>query len=403
MNRPQTSLLCILIALGAFSMASTSANAEGIEIVREVLLESGNSVYPDMTLARTADGYVVAGTDHLRAWATRIDFQGVVRWRYPESSAPGSGSDGSESSYEGVVTMPDDTTLLCGFTGGERSTGISGLLTRVDKSGRILARRELKPKQASDSKLAYFRACVNWGEGAAVLGTATRFSGNAPPYKAEDFYWLLAVDGSGNVKWEKLFTNPAGHTPGKQGDRPLALANEDLALSLWYGHAEIVLIDQNAHVKAQRRIDGGGMLIPSIDTDSVVHVLTLQEKGVTLRSLGDHLEDIGAVSGQEDVIRSGGFDAAKAIYLLPDKSMLLFGGQREASVDTAAIVQIDSDLNAKHQAFVFEPRWLSIWIAAAVPTGLSGEFATVRHIQRIPRWPNEQRVGVVLATIRVKQ
>jgi hypothetical protein len=86
---------------------------------------------------------------------------------------------------------------------------------------------------------------------------------------------------------------------------------------------------------------------------------------------------------------------------LPDGRLVFFGYQREQSVPTATVVLFSADLKTK-QTFFFEPRWTSNRVLDAVSAGKAGEFATIRDIRPIQRWPNEKRQGLVLAFVRVK-
>jgi hypothetical protein len=127
-------LVSILSILVLISIAPSRAVANHIEIGREVLLEAGVSVAPH-AITQTADGgYVIAGALHESdAWATRIDANMHVVWRHKVAHPSSTPAEGA-SVYEAVVSLPDDTTLLCGHEdiGALRTPYIVGLLTRID-------------------------------------------------------------------------------------------------------------------------------------------------------------------------------------------------------------------------------------------------------------------------------
>jgi hypothetical protein len=144
----------------------------------------------------------------------------------------------------------------------------------------------------------------------------------------------------------------------------------------------------------KRTIPIGASLVHPTVAEPVIRLVS-GIHGTSLRILGEHLEDLGRVDGKVEMIRS------ETAYFLPDHSLLLFGYQREDSTDTASIARLSADLKEK-RTFLFQPLWVSNNVSNALPTGTSAEFVTVRHVRTIKRWPDEKRVGLILAFIHVK-
>lgn len=385
-------LFGLLIGLTLNALISPDATAAShIEVTREVLLESGQPAKP-IALARTQEGgYIVAGsiTDST-PWATRTDSEGNVQWRYvapmeqwnPDMPLP-------QARYESAVTLLDDSTLLCGLK-NLKDNSIAGLLTHIDKTGKVLSERLVYPHGDQSYQLNYLHKCLPWGAGVAVMGTADRYSGTTVPRHHESFLWLLKLDANGIIKWEKLIPNLGVL-------QALAMSNDDLVFTT--GLTDVIRLDPNGAIKAQRTIPFA-MFVPSSTPPPVLQVLVGgKDKRQAWHTLGEHLEDtrIEEVGGHTEFI------PFKKIYQLPDHSLALFGDTtppQYGGMLIASIAWLSPDLKQR-ETFSFKP-W-SPWVADALPTGKEGEFVTVRQVLPFPeRAPVEKRFGAVLSFVRIK-
>jgi hypothetical protein len=256
---------------------------------------------------------VIAGSKG-QAWATRVDSVGNVQWRHEAHvSERGSGE------YAGAAILPDDSVVLCGYQRlPEQGPGrIAGLLTHVDKTGRVINERLIEPNDGKYHGLNHLTACVVLGNEILVFGDTYLRESNAMSG------WILVLDATGQVKQEKLMRTIA------------------------------------ADLDAQ-------------------------------------LTQVGQLTGHAEFI------STKRAYYLPDGSLVLFGGReyRDNSF-TASIAWISSDLNRKNDLTI-EPPLASDAMVDAVPTGVTGRFATIR-----PVWPmveaghREVRLGAVLAFVEI--
>jgi hypothetical protein len=105
----------------------------------------------------------------------------------------------------------------------------------------------------------------------------------------------------------------------------------------------------------------------------------------------------------ENVSEHAGVIISKRAYYLPDGSLVLFGGQGyHGNSFSASIAWISSDLEGR-SATLLEPPLASDAIVDAVPTGIIGEFATVRLVTPMTEMGRtEHRLGVVLAFVQIR-
>ncbi len=82
--------------------------------------------------------------------------------------------------------------------------------------------------------------------------------------------------------------------------------------------------------------------------------------------------------------------------------MALFGNEEEGGPHTAAIAWWRHDLT-RNETFVFKPTFASAEISDAVPSGVPGEFATVRLVvpARHTLSPSETRLGLLLTFVKI--
>lgn len=261
------------VALGVEDgLAQRAGDRLNLELSREVLLESGRSVTPS-GLVRTKDnGYVVFGSPGGGVpWAIRVDADGQLQWRH---SVPieGEPRHSRSSAYDAAITMPDDSTLLCGNSQPTPALLDYGFLTHLDSSGRILTQRLLVPLGDERFRVRRIRQCLLWADGVALVGYTVRFDGEART--RTDFFWVLKLDSSGAIQWEKLVPlskKPSGITP------PVVLANHDLVVVVnqnWMGD-ELIRISVDGEIKAQRKRDGNVLLVQSEMPSDVAQAITI--------------------------------------------------------------------------------------------------------------------------------
>ena len=387
------------LALSALTACTTQANGH-IRVVRSVFLERGQSVELH-ALARTREGgYVIAGRLAGFPWATRVNAQGEVQWRYLASIVlPKAGEPAGDSLFTGAVTLPDDSTLLCGYR-SRGVTKITGLLTHLSPHGRVLSAQTLYPNNDHRYVLNYLQRCVRWGKGVAVVGSTTRFRKRGTTYTQTNYLWLIKLDDEGRIEWEKLIPNVGGNVEVLK-NRNLVLA----AVGIRYGNGnlpsqteitEITEIRPDGSIRMQRTIPGHLVLVHSAAPGTSVSLISEGSSRATWRTLGTRLQTVARASG------STGRIAIKKAYVLPDHALALFGyttPPEYGGMLLSSIAWVSPNLRHK-QVFTFKP-W-SIWIADAVPTGKPGEFATVREVSSLHHPFDRDRMGIVLSFVRIQ-
>ncbi|MHB1587870.1 MAG: hypothetical protein ACYCRH_08135 [Acidiferrobacteraceae bacterium] len=388
----------LLLTLSLTALSACTRAATHITVTREVFLERGHEILP-RALVRTHDGgYVIAGFSGT-PWATRVNAAGQVQWRYRAPRVPlKAGQVPGDSTYTGAVTLPDDSTLLCGYEPRpDQPYSVRALLTRISPHGRVLSVQMPDPNHDPGYVLSYIQRCVRWDKGVAVIGSTTLFPKGSTQPDGENYVWLLKLDGQGKIQWEKLI--PDRYANFDPDQTLLTLSNGDLAIMTSLAHLR--LVGPEGTVRAQRTIPFG-LVAPSTRPERAVHVLT-GGKHVTPAwlTLGDHLQDTQVAPLAARPVEIIPY---KKAYRLSNGALALFGyttPPEYGGMLLSSIAWISPDFGHK-QIFTFKP-W-SIWVADAVPTGKPGEFATVRQVGPMQR-PGEaydrNQLGVVLAFVHI--
>ncbi len=388
----------LLAGLTLGPLTACTAQASGhIRVVRSFFLERGHLIEP-RALTRTHDGgYVIAGR-LTGPWATRINDQGQVVWRYLAPLVPlKPGEIRGDTMFTGAVTLPDDSTLLCGYENPTEvpNAPLTGLLTHLSPHGRVLSTQTLYPNNDRHYVLNYLDRCVRWGKGVAVVGSTTLFpKGGTKPF-GEVYLWLLKLDAHGHIAWEKLIPNVGGNVE--------VLKNHDLVLAAvgarWGNppsQTEITELGPDGSVKRQRTILGGLALVHSGAPETSVSLVSRGSAQATWRTLGAHLQTVARAKGS-----TGGI-AVKKAYRLPNGALALFGYTTPPEYGGMLLSSIAwiSPHFSHQQVFTFKP-W-SIWVADAIPTGKPGEFATVREVSALHHPFDRHRMGIVLSIVHIQ-
>ena len=369
LSGPLALLLTLLIGVMMSTLTTHATAAEHIKVTKEVLLEEGVQTEPSSIIQVKDGGYVITGKMGL-GWATRVDANGTMRWRY---QIPILG----QSNYTGAVSLSDDTTLLCGYkaiavTGGE---SIAGILTHIDKTGKVLSERVLRPQEEGAFGGSYLKGCMPWGNGFALYGVTDRASGPpVPPRTIERFYWLLALDAKGEVKWQKLL-------PTKYDVDPK---------SVYIASDQSIVIDPvNGITQSGERTKVVPDASGATAYDHLIHPITtgsdrrwkIDPNLIPLKS--DLKYDVSKTKLRTNIA-----------YSLPDRSLVQFGSVTRGHVYYAAIDWQSPD-RKQLETFEFGE---TLWVDDAIPTGNPGEFVTVRLVNGSVN----KRVGMVLSFIQIK-
>lgn len=371
------------IALVLASFISINSNADflgfggssdHIKVTKEVHLEKGVGIFPSSIIHTKEGGYVVVGNIGTSlAWATRVDAKGTMQWRYQLTPGAFRGS-----TFEGAVTLSDDSTLLCGWKGVPHPTDlmpggkdIVGVLTHIDKAGAVLSDLVVRPKEPGEFAINYLKGCLPWKDGFAVYGDTSRFSGDPhhPPRKWELFQWILALDAAGNVKWEKLIPTSESHRETLSSFNVYVAPDQDFVLR---GSR----INQNGDVK-------------NIEINEPYSEWTIRQ--IIAEPVGHW--DIDHRNGPPKKDFSISEFRQKVEYILPNQSIVKFGSVFRGNEYIAAIEWQSPD-QKQSENFKFGD---SGWVSDAIPTGVPGEFVTIRQQNS-----DLKQSGMTLSFIQIK-
>jgi hypothetical protein len=401
------------------SLSKQSELANHIKVVREVTLETGRGAPEPHSLAQTKDGnYVIAGELFQIPWATRTDSEGKAQWRYvvdmPEWK-PG----GNRGKYGGVAILPDNSTILCGNRElppppGKRVGDMVGILTHLDKSGQVLNHQILYPNGDKTYSLSYLEKCVPWGDGVAVTGHVSRFLKVGDKYLQEYSLWLIALNGKGDIRWEKLL-------PRAMNGDIAVMTNQDLLLLADFQGEKVSWLRGNIPTESTKWSNGSILfdnageikwkrtgkpqlqiahqkLVTPLAAESRVRLFlgSSQSQLASLRTLNEQGEDMASVQFQIRPL------SPKQIYLMPNRDFVFFGtefGAEGKDHPSAGITWLSADLK-KSETVTVGQKANSAGIDDALPTGKPGEFVTVRHTFQISN--QDKRQGVVLTFVEIK-
>jgi hypothetical protein len=385
-------LLCAcLLALVIQLIGPAEAANRAVIIARDVLLESGSATSPNAIIRTPDGGYAIVGSIASAAWAIRVDSNFRVLWRHTVDHPALAPADGA-SGYTGAVVLPDNSVLLCGFLAGRTGTASNdfGLLTRISPSGQVISNRQVTPLNDESFKLATIDLCTATDEGIIAVGNALQVTGDSKLRTANRFIWIFRSDSNtAEMQWQKLVENPDGGAV----EQILRLPNSDLAIQIGDG---MVLIDREGNLK-DRRSQSNEILVKSITPDPAIH--TMSGYGVaTTTLLNDRLQEISRIKGVQFGI------IARRAYRLGDGTIALFGTKPDGTgAYTAAAASLAPGLSSS-SAITLGPDVSSPGVMDAVPTGVEGEFATVRLVVPTKHLfgPSEDRLGLGLTFVRFK-
>jgi hypothetical protein len=382
-------------AMNSLLPTPAAAADDHIKITREILLEGGTPVEPRVITQAHDGGYVIAGTNS-RAWATRVDSEGKVQWRHEAHVTERRGGE-----YTGAAVLLDDSTILCGYQEVLTDTlhKTAGLLTHIDKAGRVIDERLIEPNDGKPHGFSHLNACVLVGDDVVVFGDSNGSERQWPV----SFGWILTLDAKGKVKQEKFSPVTISHTT-----HPIlrVMADRNIIFNTGISPSEsgmldavrVVRLNTDGVIKAQTIIPGPAIQVVPTVPDTVIRLVPSSPRTGKIITLDAQLNLTGQLNGQVELIIS------KRAYYLPDRSLVLFGGQEyHGNSFTASIARISPDLSKK-SVLIIEPALASDAIVDAVPTGVPGEFATIRSVSPMSEMGrSDTRLGVVLAFVQINK
>jgi len=376
-----------------------SATAQEVTLSREAIIR-GNP--PDVVLqpkaiVRSDDGgFIIAGQINARqqAWAAKTDGNGNVLWRY-EANVKDELPIGDGAEFNGAVVMPDGSTYLCGSMPRPRGERPPALLTHLDKEGRLVFERLVFPQKMAKHGNVSFLDCIRWGDGLVLLGRVRQYP---EPGKDESFYWLLALDAQGGMKWESLI--PTTFDTIDEAGSLLATEDSLMFSGNRFPKTELFRVSRAGELETRKIVGGQFRFVHPTSNDGIVQIFGHTSKGTAaLITINDRFEEVRNIEGThpENFI-------SFLAYRLPNQSLVLFGSEIKAGGAQFAsrVVSVDAELRTEHVLNLSGgPYYDSGFVKAAVPTGMAGEFVAARDLLKKAEG-RDARQGAAIDFIQVK-
>lgn len=390
----------VIIFLVGLIIMSAAAEAKQLTLMREVIIKdelTGAVLNPNAITHADDGGYIIAGRINptQQAWATKTDAEGKVLWRY-QIAVQDKLPIGQGAEFNGVAAMADGSAYLCGRMPHAPGVYGPGLLVHLNATGQVISERLLVPQKRAAAGSAYFYDCVRWHDGIAIVGSIRQFPGLG---QDESFYWLLALDAAGNMKWESLVrtTFDAIDEVGQLcvvADDSLVFSGRRLG-----DKTELIRVNPSGGLEVHKKLAGQFRLIHPVSNDGLLQAFGYAASGKsTTITLDDRLEELGRTEGSYP----DNFHP-RLIYRLPNQSFALFGSAIRAggAQFTSRIIHVDPALQSGQVLeLAHEPFHDSGYVKVAVPTGKEGEFVTVRNLYTLI--PSDETRGAVLDFIQIK-
>jgi hypothetical protein len=334
-------------------LVSSPLFAEHMTIDKQIQLSTVHRGVTPYVVSRASNGdfFVAGAIEELgyRPWAMRVSPNGEVRWEF----AAGESDRGTDRSvpgqrFNGVIELPDQTTIFCG-TENENKRAII-VLDRIGIDGSLIEQRIVQP-----SRLVTTFSCAKWNDAIVLVGGVFGTPAGTG--------WLAKIDAQLNLQWEKFSDDYAN------GDI-VETAGGGLFLISRTGN--LIKLGPSGDILARKTLpDGEQSLVHPVASGSTVSVaMMLSTLETEILRFDDQLQ---GPTGKWKVHNVG----VKKCLELPDGSITIFGSQFHNSA-TAAVTRIYKDGSSK--GFLLEPPYQSPWYEDAVFTGNKNQFAAVRLV-----------------------
>ena len=374
---------------GPINSKNTQPSFPGkLTLTREVFLEKGMFPKPNVIVRTKDNGFVIAGgLGRLQeGWATRVDAEGNVKWRYLVPSPDKSAFD-VYPTYSSAAVMPDDSVFLCGHMTGHKGESWRGLLTHLDRDGKVLNEQFFLPHVSGEAVVSNFDACTLIVDSLVIVGHTSSVQHMQPtashplPYDEEDFYWIVSFSGDGKVKWEKLI--PFGKNAGTQELTVTHASDNGFLFAAGRNgfETEIMHVSSSGDIEARNIISKSFMLVHPVEPDGKLQLISTDSPmdsdpiQLTLVTLNDKLQETGRITESHEP------GTVKQTYRLPDQSLMLFGGiSRPGHSSFARVMKLDPTLKHEQVLELTSEPDTSFWVEAAAPLDKPGQFAFVREV-----------------------
>jgi len=383
-NCNRSNLMLMILGVLMSLTSPTIAIADGFEVKQKVVLPESSASHILMTRV-PKKGYLLTGSIWgNQAWAAFIDNNGQQEWSYsvPQDVPPLNqhvSHAWRSSRFRSAVELRNGNTLICGEknTGEDDKPNILGMLTIVNVKGELINQKLISPG-GDEYRLNKLIQCGTLGDGYFAAGNTYKRTQKDSDLKS--YFWLIKLDGEGNILWEKIISNGFGVRNSLpwivmengdivfSGSSPKIVKSSGLSLT-----SGIIRINQQGEVVAYRSFEGVMQLVGQTTPATYIRLVPTELKtgGMFLKTLNDDLSDASEVwtDGEE-------FAVKKAIEL-PDHSLVL-AGYRRFRIPYATLLKFSHDLKNK-SSYTFQFDTESTSVDDAELTEEPYEITTIRE------------------------
>jgi hypothetical protein len=401
---------------------SNIASAEEPIVTREVLIAADkNSTITPLAIASTHDnGVITAGSMGFNGWAVKTDMEGKVLWSYSIPRQYIKSRYPMAVEIRGVVPMPDGTAYLCGnIPRAPDSNDPSAFLVHLDASGKLLNEKCYTPAATmpeQEGNEGDFTRCIRWGDGLAIVGNSgriVRVGGEGLEPIITRFNWVVALDGSGNVKWDRQIPIPSDHSGTTLGT--IFTNDQALMFSAWDASVtDVFRIGVKGEIIAQKTFPGYfDFVVPVVPSDAL-QIIGYTDKQALEKSHATEIFVMDLNGRLEETSRTTSVlkNFMGQTYRLPSESFVVLGQRAHhlfGQPMTSGVVYTDHLLEHEHYLELprtREPEFLDAGRHATAPGQIPGEFVQARSLAQMPAsgiTPNTPPVfrGMVLDFLRV--
>jgi hypothetical protein len=332
---------------------SRSPPREQFTVIRRVLIPQEH-VEAHIIVSVPGGDFIVAGArntaDH-HAWASRVNSMGQMRWEFLDKAPENSTIFRDGGSFRSVVTLPDNTTLLCGTRPVERE--LFAFIVHLDVTGNVIEQRNVYPGE--ERRLAGGGiVCMRWGDGVAMLGGVYGAIKDDVVQPPKSTGWLVKFDSTANPVWEKFDDHYCADNAIENTDHHLIILCNSLGI-----------LDENGNVMASHEIDSAAYLIRPLTASTRIRI-GLPASPTSTRYIDYDLNfHVIRRTNQSDTY----LDLEKA-FELADRSIIVFGNRL---LGRPIVTRVYNDWHLQDYLIDRESRG---WIEDAVQSS-PNEFVTV--------------------------
>jgi hypothetical protein len=373
---------------------SSAASAVGPVVTSEALIaaDEGASLDP-ASISNTNDGgLILTGSMNFNGWAVKTDAKGKVLWRYDLSPE----TDRSQIQgvrIESAISMLDGSAFACvNMPRALGSKAASALLVHLSSSGQELGKKLIFPASEGRGDGTYRSTnvrCAKWADGFVYVGQESfvaserKFTkiGNQIVFPLDKrFYWIVAFDSSGNVKWERQVPS---ETASVATIGPLYVLNKKLYFSATDNiSTDILKVEDRGTSYLHKNIAGSLSFITPFQAGDGMQMVGYQKYDAFVISLNDVLVETNRTTS---IIK----DFIGQAYRLNDNSYVIAGSRIHATGETYTTGMVHLDPSFKNPRLMDFPRSKAPAfldngrIAAITPSYIDGAFVVVRKLTQV--------------------